>query len=114
MPIAAIVAFEASVAFSFYIIGMELIAGKEGIAATLPRLARNPVLITIALSLALNLAQVPIPEPIMTAARFAGVAFPGETYVVSWWREGDKVLFESRSKEREAPIITNGAITVRD
>ena len=33
LPIAAIVAFEASVSFAFFIVGSELIAGKEGAAA---------------------------------------------------------------------------------
>jgi hypothetical protein len=45
--------------------------------------------------------------------RFAGVAFPGETYVVKYWKEGDKILIQAESKERGAPIITNAAITVR-
>ena len=48
------------------------------------------------------------------SARFAGVAFPGETYVVSYWREGDTILFEAKSKERDAKIITNAAIKIRD
>jgi acyl dehydratase len=46
-------------------------------------------------------------------ARFAGVAFPGETYLVSHWREGDKILIQAKSKERDAVIISNAAITVR-
>ena len=46
-------------------------------------------------------------------ARFAGVAFPGETYLISWWREGDKILIQAKSKERDAAIIANAAITVR-
>jgi acyl dehydratase len=46
-------------------------------------------------------------------ARFAGVGFPGETYRSSYWREGDKVLIQAKSKERDAPIISNAAITVR-
>ena len=46
-------------------------------------------------------------------ARFAGVAFPGETYQTSYWREGDKILIQAASKQRGAPIITNAAITVR-
>jgi len=45
--------------------------------------------------------------------RFAGVFFPGETMVTSWWREGDKILITALSKERGAPVITNAAITVR-
>ena len=47
-------------------------------------------------------------------ARFAGVSFPGETHVVSWWREGDQILIQTQAKERGAPIISNAAITVRD
>jgi acyl dehydratase len=46
-------------------------------------------------------------------ARFAGVGFPGETYVTSFWREDGKILLEARSKERDAAIITNAAITLR-
>ena len=47
-------------------------------------------------------------------ARFAGVGFPGETYLISYWKEADKILIQTKSKERDAPIITNAAITVRD
>ncbi len=46
-------------------------------------------------------------------ARFAGVAFPGETYLVSWWKEGDRYLLQAKSKQRDAAILTNAAITVR-
>jgi acyl dehydratase len=46
-------------------------------------------------------------------ARFAGVAFPGETYLTAWWREGDRILLETRSKERDAVIISNAAVTLR-
>ena len=46
-------------------------------------------------------------------ARFAGVGFPGETYVVEYWKEGDKVILQAKSKERDAAIISHAAITVR-
>ena len=46
-------------------------------------------------------------------ARFAGVGFPGETYVVSYWKEGDKILIAAKSKERDAKIISNACIEVR-
>ncbi len=46
-------------------------------------------------------------------ARFAGVAWPGETYLVRYWREDGTVYLEARSKERDAAIISNGAITLR-
>lgn len=46
-------------------------------------------------------------------ARFAGVVFPGETIVTSMWKEGDKILIEAKTKERDTPVISNAAITVR-
>ena len=46
-------------------------------------------------------------------ARFAGIGFPGETYLTSYWEEGDKILLRVGSKERSAPVITNAAITLR-
>ncbi len=46
-------------------------------------------------------------------ARFAGIGFPGETYVIRYWKEGDKILVQASSKERGAPIITNCAVTLR-
>ncbi|MGR3513738.1 MAG: AEC family transporter [Paracoccaceae bacterium] len=73
-PISAIVALDASVSFAFFIIGIEIIKGKAGASAALSKLALNPVLITILAALLLNVAQVPIAEPIETAARFAGAA----------------------------------------
>lgn len=48
------------------------------------------------------------------AARFAGVLFPGETLVTSLWREGDKILINAACKERDKPVISNAAITVRE
>ncbi len=47
------------------------------------------------------------------SVRFAGVGFPGETYRVSYWREGDRILIAAKSKERDAKIISNAAIEVR-
>ena len=44
--------------------------------------------------------------------RFAGVVFPGETVVTSMWREGEQILLRAVSKEREAPALTNAAITI--
>ncbi len=47
-------------------------------------------------------------------ARFAGVFFPGETMVSSLWEEGDKIFLAASAKEREAPVITNAALTLRN
>jgi acyl dehydratase len=46
-------------------------------------------------------------------ARFRGVGFPGETYVTSYWSDGDKIVIEAKSKQRGEAIISNAAITVR-
>ena len=48
------------------------------------------------------------------AARFSGVVFPGETIVTSMWREGDSLLLAAKTKERETPVITNSAITIKN
>jgi len=45
--------------------------------------------------------------------RFAGVVYPGETIVTSMWREGDRIVLQAKTKERDAAVITNAAITVR-
>lgn len=47
------------------------------------------------------------------AARFAGVLFPGETIVTSMWHQGDEILVSSKAKERDAPVISNCAVTLR-
>ncbi len=46
-------------------------------------------------------------------ARFRGVAFPGETYLTSYWQDGDTILVEAKSKERDAVVISNAAVTIR-
>ena len=47
------------------------------------------------------------------SARFAGVFFPGETYEISHWEEGDRILVEASCKERGTPVISNAAISLR-
>ncbi len=46
-------------------------------------------------------------------ARFAGVVFPGETIVTSMWKEDGQILVAAKSKERDAPVISNCAVTLR-
>jgi len=46
-------------------------------------------------------------------ARFAGVGFPGETYQVSYWKQGKQILLEAKSAERGAPIISNAVVELR-
>ncbi len=45
--------------------------------------------------------------------RFAGVVYPGETIVTSMWRDGDLIVLQAKTKERDTAVITNAAITVR-
>jgi acyl dehydratase len=45
-------------------------------------------------------------------ARFSGVVFPGETIVTSMWKDDGKILVRATTAEREAPVLTNTAITI--
>jgi len=47
-------------------------------------------------------------------ARFRGVFFPGETMVTSVWKQDGKLILASKSKQRDAPVLSNAAITLRD
>ncbi|MDA7426642.1 AEC family transporter [Thalassococcus lentus] len=75
LPITAVVAWDASVSFAFFIITTDLMANRNASpAASLRRIALNPVLLAIALGAVLNLAAIPIPVPALTAMEFAGAA----------------------------------------
>ncbi len=72
LPITAIVAWDASVMFAFFIISMELMAGDRSGGGAVRRIGTNPVILAIALGLAVNLLGLAVPEPVLTAAGFAG------------------------------------------
>jgi predicted permease len=79
LPVTAIVAWDATVAFTFFIITTDIMAGRagggpQGLAPALKRLATNPVLIAIGVGLVLNLLALPLPAPLLTAFGFAGQA----------------------------------------
>ena len=73
MPITAIVAWDASFTFAFFIITTDLLANNRvSMIGTLGRLIRNPVLIFILLGLLTNLLGIAPPKPILVAFKFAG------------------------------------------
>jgi multifunctional beta-oxidation protein len=46
--------------------------------------------------------------------RFAGTVIPGETLVTEMWKEGNKVIFQTKVKERNAIAITSAAAELVD
>ncbi|SMX36409.1 AEC family transporter [Maliponia aquimaris] len=73
LPVTAIAAWDSAVSFSFFIVTTDLMANPgAGPGRALRRIAGNPVLIAIALGLTVSLAGLTVPEPILTACRFAG------------------------------------------
>ena len=74
LPITALVAWDASVVFAFFIISMELMAGNKATGNAVKRVTINPVLISIVLGVIVNLTGIPVPKPLEIAFDFAGPA----------------------------------------
>jgi len=75
LPITAIVAWDATITFAFFIITTDLMANsKATVYQSMRRIALNPVLISIFLGIVTNLVGVVAPAPILTGLDFAGAA----------------------------------------
>lgn len=73
LPITAVVAWDSAVSFAFFIVTTDLMSNRgAGIGPSLRRVASNPVLVAIALGMAVNLAGQSVPAPLLTAMDFAG------------------------------------------
>ena len=75
IPIAAIVAWDASITFAFFIVSTDFLANKtSSVSASLKRVATNPILIVILLGIIMNLLHIPTPVPVLTGLKFVGAA----------------------------------------
>jgi len=79
LPINAVVLWDATVVFAFFIISTDLIAKSRAsfsIKTTAKRLVQNPVLLSILLACCLKLMNVEIDMSFITALEFIGPAAP--------------------------------------
>jgi acyl dehydratase len=48
------------------------------------------------------------------STRFAGVGYPGDTYAISHWAEGDRIHVQVTARNREdAPVLSNAVVEAR-
>tara|TARA_B100000768_G_scaffold100411_1_gene93485 strand:- start:8 stop:910 length:903 start_codon:yes stop_codon:yes gene_type:complete len=74
-PITALVIWDASIMFAFFIISTEFLSNRNSkIKPILLKLVKNPVLIAICLGVFANLFNFSTPEPVALAMKFSGAA----------------------------------------
>ena len=94
LPITAIVVWDATFTFAFFIITTDLIVNKgQSGTQSFARLIKNPVLITIFLGLCTNFFGIIASEPILVAAKFAGAgAAPLTLFALGVILSGHKIF----------------------
>ena len=94
LPITAIVVWDATFTFAFFIITTDLIVNKgQSATQSFSRLLKNPVLITIFLGLCTNFFGIIASEPILVAAKFAGAgAAPLTLFALGVILSGHKIF----------------------
>ena len=94
LPITAIVVWDATFTFAFFIITTDLIVNKgQSATQSFARLLKNPVLITIFLGLCTNFFGIIASEPILVAAKFAGAgAAPLTLFALGVILSGHKIF----------------------
>jgi predicted permease len=74
-PITALVIWDASIMFAFFIISTEFLSNRKSkIKPIILKLVKNPVLIAICLGVLANLSNFSTPEPVALAMKFSGAA----------------------------------------
>ncbi|MEM6848618.1 MAG: AEC family transporter [Pseudomonadota bacterium] len=77
LPMTAIITLDSVVTFAAAIMAMEIVTkDRANVALTLGRLAKSPLLIAMAAGLAVNIAGLQVPAPVMTFVDFNGAAAP--------------------------------------
>ena len=75
IPIRAIVVWDATFTFAFFIITTDLLANeKASLLNAFYRLLKNPVLLSIFIALSTNILGLSAPQPILVACSFVGAA----------------------------------------
>ena len=94
LPITAVVVWDATFTFAFFIITTDLIVNKgQSATQSFARLLKNPVLITIFLGLCTNFFGIIASEPILVAAKFAGAgAAPLTLFALGVILSGHKIF----------------------